>query len=89
MTEELSYDTVAVDYCETLLSEQGISPRLQNFIEDMQKAICYVDNCDYKMDECRHRRLAHDLMRAAIDYHASLLEKKNQTVAANILRSEM
>lgn len=66
-----------------------MTPRVQLFIDDMAKAICYTDNCEYKMESCKHKRLAVDLMKAVIDYHANLLDSKNHVVAATILRSEM
>jgi len=89
MTDELTEQSVETEYCETILMGHGISPMLQGFIEDMNAAICHVDNCEYKMDQCHHRRLAHELIRAMIDYHAALLEQKDQKAAASILRSEM
>lgn len=69
--------------------DYAITPRVQLFIDDMGKALCYTDNCSYRMDSCKHSRLAVDLMKAVIDYHANLLELKNQKTAASILRSEM
>lgn len=69
--------------------EYNLTPRVQIFVEDMGKALCHTDNCEYRMDYCKHNRLAVDLMKAVIDYHADLLEQKDQTVAASILRSEM
>lgn len=81
MSEVLTQETDAPRYVMT--------PRVQLFVEDITKAICFSTNCEYKMSACTHGRLAAELMKAVTDYHAELLDKKNHPAAANILRSEM
>lgn len=59
------------------------------FIEDMVQAMCHKDSCEYKMDICFHRRLAHELLKAMLDSYADFLDKHEQAQAAQLLRSEM
>lgn len=86
MTDEMAQELTSDGF---IYHNYEMTPRVQLFIEDMARAICYTDNCHYKMDACKHKRLAVDLMKATIDYHAALLEQKNHPVAAAIIRSEM
>lgn len=59
------------------------------FIEDMVQAMCHKDQCEYKMDVCLHRRLAHELLKAMLDSYANFMDKHDQPEAAQLLRSEM
>lgn len=86
MTDEMASELTDDGFA---FHQYEMTPRIQLFVKDMAQAICYVDNCEYRMDACKHKRLATDLMKAVIDYHADLLEKKNHPVAASIIRSEM
>lgn len=65
------------------------TPSAQVFLEDMNVAICHSDKCEYKNDACNHGRLSVELLKAMLDYYASIMDKNGNDAAANLLRSEL
>lgn len=65
------------------------TPSTKVFLEDMSLAICHSDNCEYRNDPCNHKRLSIELLKAMLDYYSDVLDKNNQSTAANLLRSEL